>query len=287
MSENPYAFNVTASDFDTFVIQNSHQVPVLVDFWADWCAPCKMLMPILSKLAEEYQGKFLLAKVNTDVEQELAARYGVRSLPTVMVFRNGEVVDQFMGAQPESVVRELLDQHVERESDQRRVEARAALQAGDRETAERILRKAMEEDPANHRVVLDLAELLIDGKAFDEAESLLRHLPMDKREDEAVKQLESRLHLARSTAEGPDDETLRQRIAADDNDLEARYQLATRLLARGEYEEGLELMMGVLRKDRNFADGQARQAILDAFELLGNSGDLVSRYRRQLATVLY
>ncbi|RMG53993.1 MAG: co-chaperone YbbN, partial [Gammaproteobacteria bacterium] len=158
---------------------------------------------------------------------------------------------------------------------------------GDAEAAERLLRKALEEDPANHRIVLDLVPLLIERGAFDEAEQLLHGLPMDKHEDEAVKQLESRLHLARSTTEGPDEATLRERIARDENDLEARYLLATRLLAQGEYEEGLELLMGVLRKDRNYADGAARQAMLDAFELLGNSGELVSRYRRQLASLLY
>ncbi len=287
MSDSPYAFNVSADNFDTYVIQNSQQVPVLVDFWADWCAPCKMLMPVLGKLAEEYQGKFLLAKVNSDEQQELSAKYGVRSLPTVMVFRNGEIVDQFMGAQPESVVRELLERHIERESDKQRSEAMTLLQAGDSDAAERLLREALANDPENHRVVLDLAGLLIDRQNFDEAESLLQDLPVDKRDDETVRQLLSQLQLARSTANAPDETILRQRIEANEDDLEARYQLAMQRIAGGEHEEGLELLMSVLRKDLNYADGAARQAVLDTFELLGNSGELVSRYRRQLATLLY
>ena len=287
MSDSPYAFNVSADNFDTYVIQNSQQVPVLVDFWADWCAPCKMLMPVLGKLAEEYQGKFLLAKVNSDEQQELSAKYGVRSLPTVMVFRNGEIVDQFMGAQPESVVRELLECHIERESDKQRSEAMALMQAGDSEGAECLLREALGADPDNFRVVLDLAGLLIDRQGFDEAESLLQDLPVDKRDDETVRQLLSKLQLARGMANAPDESVLRQRIEADENDLEARYQLAMQRIAGGEHEEGLELLMSVLRKDLNYADGAARQAVLDTFELLGNSGELVSRYRRQLATLLY
>ena len=287
MSDSPYAFNVSADNFDTYVIQNSQQVPVLVDFWADWCAPCKMLMPVLGKLAEEYQGKFLLAKVNSDEQQELSAKYGVRSLPTVMVFRNGEIVDQFMGAQPESVVRELLERHIERESDKQRSEAMTLLQAGDSDAAERLLREALANDPENHRVVLDLAGLLIERQDFDEAESLLQGLPVDKRDDETVRQLLSQLQLARSTANAPDETILRQRIEANEDDLEARYQLAMQRIAGGEHEEGLELLMSVLRKDLNYADGAARQAVLDTFELLGNSGELVSRYRRQLATLLY
>ncbi|HEB82381.1 MAG TPA: thioredoxin [Gammaproteobacteria bacterium] len=287
MSDSPYAFNVSADNFDTYVIQNSQQVPVLVDFWADWCAPCKMLMPVLGKLAEEYQGKFLLAKVNSDEQQELSAKYGVRSLPTVMVFRNGEIVDQFMGAQPESVVRELLERHIERESDKQRSEAMTLLQAGDSDAAERLLREALANDPENHRVVLDLAGLLIERQDFDEAESLLQDLPVDKRDDETVRQLLSQLQLARSTANAPDETILRQRIEANEDDLEARYQLAMQRIAGGEHEEGLELLMSVLRKDLNYADGAARQAVLDTFELLGNSGELVSRYRRQLATLLY
>lgn len=287
MSDSPCAFDVNADNFDTYVLQNSHQVPVLVDFWADWCAPCKMLMPLLSKLAEEYQGRFLLAKVNSDEQQELSTRYGVRSLPTVMVFRNGEIVDQFMGAQPESVVRELLDRHIERESDKQRAEAAALMQAGDREAAGRLLREAMAADPDNHRVLIDLAEWLIAEQAFDEAEALLQGLPADKRDDESVRQLQSKLQLARSTANAPDEASLRQRIEANENDLEARYLLAMQCIARGDYEQGLELLMSVLRANLNYADGAARQAMLDTFELLGNSGERVSHYRRQLATLLY
>ena len=136
-------------------------------------------------------------------------------------------------------------------------------------------------------MVLDLAELLLARQSFDEAEALLKGLPMDKRDNENVKQLLGKLQLARSMANAPDEIILRQRIEADENDLEARYQLAMQRIARGEHEEGLELLLSVLRKNLNYEDGAARQAMLDTFELLGNSGELVSRYRRQLATLLY
>ena len=287
MSDHKYAFEVNESNFDVAVLQNSQQLPVLVDFWADWCAPCKMLMPVLLKLSDEYAGKFLLAKVNSDEQQALAARYGVRSLPTVMLFRHGEVVDQFMGAQPESVVREMLDRHVERDSDRQRARAYALLEAGDRDGAEALLRQALADDPDNPRVAIDLLELLIESRSFDAAQSLIDTLPAKQRESEPVRALQGKLQLARASADGPDEAALRQRIEANDEDYDAHYRLAVQRLAQGDYETGLEQLLKVLGHDIQYDNGQAKKTMLDAFEQLGNSGELVSRYRRQLASLLY
>ncbi len=142
MNDFPFIFSVTQEDFAQRVLENSRRVPVMVDFWADWCGPCHMLMPILTKLTQEYQGQFLLAKVNSDEQQALASQYGVRSLPTVKLFKSGDVVDEFMGVQQESTIRQLLERHIERESDKIRLQAEQALEANDTEKAHLLLQQA-------------------------------------------------------------------------------------------------------------------------------------------------
>ena len=169
MTDSPYIFDATAETFDSLVLDASRERPVVVDFWADWCAPCRSLMPVLAGLADRYNGKFHLVKVNSDSQQELAQRYGVRSLPTVKIFRDGEVVDEFMGALPEPAVREYIDRHVVRESDALRQRALELLQDDDRDGAIGLLRKAIAVDPdvaLNH---LELASVLAAAQRFDEA----------------------------------------------------------------------------------------------------------------------
>src|SRR5690606_6986674 len=157
MSESPYIFDVTDSDFTVKVLENSYKVPVLVDFWAEWCGPCKMLMPLLAKLADDYQGKFLLAKVNTDEQVARAAQFNSRSIPTGKIFKHGRIVEEMLGAQPESVIRGLIERHIVRESDHLRASAEAAYQAGDAAQALALLEQAARMGPDNHRVHLDRA----------------------------------------------------------------------------------------------------------------------------------
>lgn len=287
MSDSALIAEANEQNFEALVLRPSFEVPVLVDFWADWCAPCRALVPVLTKLVEAYDGAFLLVKVNTDEQQALANHYSVRSLPTVKVFRNGEVVEEFMGAQPEAVVREMLDRHVERRSDKLRGEAAALHQAGELEAALATLRGALQEDPDNTRIHADLVALLVEAGALDEAEEVLRKVPADKGVEPEFKALAARIEFARDTEQGVDAETLKARVEADPGDLDSRYQLAVQHVAASRYEEALEQFLEIMRRDRGFRDDAGRKGMLSVFQLLDNSGPLVSRYRARLSSLLY
>lgn len=205
MNDSPYIFAADQSNFVSRVIDESHKRPVLVDFWAEWCAPCRSLMPILAKLATEYKGKFMLAKVNSDEQQKLAAQFGVRSLPTVMAFKNGKAVDQFMGALPESAVREFIERHIEHEADKLSIAAMRAWQEGDLEVAVELLRRAHELEPGKSRITIDLASVLADSGSADQAEALLLELPEYERGSGQAAALLARLEFARQAARLPDE----------------------------------------------------------------------------------
>ncbi|HDK37520.1 MAG TPA: thioredoxin, partial [Thiolapillus brandeum] len=152
MDNSPYIVEITNDNYQTAVLEQSHKVPVLVDFWASWCQPCQMLMPVLANLAEQYQGKFILAKINTEEQQELAAQFGIRSIPTVKLFRNGDPVDEFAGALPESEIRKFLEKHISRESDAMVDQAEQLLLQGDLENALKLLQQAKQTDPENSNI---------------------------------------------------------------------------------------------------------------------------------------
>jgi putative thioredoxin len=158
VTESPYIFEITSDNYEQIVLRGSREVPVLVDFWASWCQPCQVLMPVLAKLADEYRGRFVLAKLNTEEQQAIAAQFGIRSIPTVMLFKGGEPIDEFMGALPEAQIRAFLDKHLPRESDNAVAEARQQLLLGDAATALRLLRDAQAADPANPRVAVALVQ---------------------------------------------------------------------------------------------------------------------------------
>ncbi|MGD8642840.1 MAG: thioredoxin [Chromatiales bacterium] len=287
MSDSPYIFNVTQDDFASVVLEESQRVPVLVDFWAAWCGPCQTLMPMLARLVEEYDGQFLLAKVNTDEQQALATQHGVRSLPTVKVFKAGQVVDEFMGAQPESVIRGMLERHIVRESDRLRDTAMATYEQGHAEEGLAMLEQAVEGDPGNARIRLDLATLLAAQGQLERAEEILNGLPAEMRDDEAVKALGGRLRYARIAAEAPDAGSLGRSIDQDPGDLESRYRLAARAIADGQHEQALDQFLEIMKRDRGFREGAAREGMLAVFEMLGGGGELVARYRRQLANLMH
>lgn len=280
-----HSLDVTESSFDQAVIETSRKVPVLVDFWAEWCAPCRALKPILEKLADDYGGRFVLAKVNSDQNPELAARYGVRGIPNVKAFVGGELVDEFSGALPEAMVRRFIDGLMPSEVDKLRQQAGEAKVAGRTEDALALLERAAELDPQNDAVRLDRAEILLDLNRVDEARGLLGALDTLTREEPRAAQLIARAAFAGGSAESA--ASLESRVAANPGDLAARLALAKACVQAKRYEAAMEHLLEIIRRDRDFEDDVGRKTMLQVFNLLGNEGDLVNKYRRLMATALY
>lgn len=286
MNDTPNIHTVTRDTFQKLVIEASHTVPVLVDFWADWCGPCHMQMPVLVKLVGEYAGKFLLAKVNTDAERRLAQEHGIRSLPTMRLYKNGQVVEEILGAQTESTLRALLDPYIERASDKLRLVALDAHRQGRTEDALAMLRKAREADPENHRVQLALAELHLEASDLGEAESLLEALPWEVREETQARRLRGLLDFSRIARDAAPIAELEQQLMDQPGDSQARYRLAARYVLAGRLQDAMDELLFIIQKDRSFGDDAARKALLAVFELLGKEDELVPSYRRKLSAAM-
>ncbi|MBT9589663.1 MAG: co-chaperone YbbN [Thiobacillus sp.] len=279
MAEND--LDVGLADFEHHVIEESKRRPVVVDFWAPWCGPCKSLKPILEKLAAEYGGKFRLAKVNSDDNQELVTRYGVRGIPSVKAFINGEPVDEFSGALPEAEVRAFLDRLLPGPSAEVRAQAAELRDAGDISGALQKLAEASMLDPDHVGIRLDATEIMLDLGEADEARRLIGNLPDDA--DPRVPKMRARLQFMGEA--GEDQAALDARVAANENDLDARLKLAHLYVAAGQYAAGMDQLLEIIRRDRSFEDDIGRKTLLSVFDLLGSDA-LVSQHRRKLASAL-
>ncbi|MDP1981579.1 MAG: tetratricopeptide repeat protein [Sulfuritalea sp.] len=285
---NPFSLDVGSADFQENVLDASHHAPVLVDFWAEWCAPCRILKPILEKLAAEYGGRFVLAKLNSDQNPELAARFGVRGIPNVKAFVNGEMIDEFTGALPEAQIRAFIDGLLPSPAEPLRVAAQAARGRGDMEVAASLLADARELDPTNEAVQLNLAEIHIDAHQIDSAKAILDALPHQAKDIDRLRALQARLKLVESGG-GADPAALAARIAANADDLDARLHLAHALALAHNYRPALEHLLTIVRRDRKWQDEAARKTMLDLFTLLGGNpqfDDLVREFRIALARTL-
>jgi len=287
MTDSPYIIAVTAESFRRVVVEGSHERLVLVDFWADWCAPCQMLMPVLASLADAYGGKLLVAKVNTEEEQTLAVEYDIRSLPTVQLFKDGRPIDQFMGALPEPQVREFLERHRPRESDRLLAQAQGLMNAGDRAGAARLIEQAREADPENIRVRLAQAGIEAAAGNIRQAQAILDELPQELADDPEVTRLKGQVSFAALQADSPPEATLISRLEADPKDSDARHRLAAHLVVRGDFEGALEQLLELMKQDRAFADDAGRKGMLMVFAMLGGQGALVTGYRSRMLNALY
>ncbi len=283
-----HSYDVTTADFDEKVLAASRRVPVLVDFWADWCQPCRILKPILEKLAAEYDGRFILAKVDSDHNQELARKYGVRGIPAVKAFVDGQLADEFTGALPEGQVREFIDSLVPSPAEPLRLEGLAAWNRGDAEAARRLLAQAVETDPRNEQAYLDYAEVSLESGAVNAAKQVLDAIAEQGRDRARIDALLARLALA-AGGSGADPAALRARIDADAGDLEARLQLANAEALARNYRAALEQLLEIVRRDRKWKEEAGRRTMLTLFNVLAaqpEHDDLVRQYRVALARTL-
>jgi putative thioredoxin len=278
-----HVFDVDQQTFEADVLQASLTTPVLVDFWATWCEPCKTLGPMLEKLAAEYNGAFRLGKVDVDSQQELAGMFGIKSIPTVVLVKDGQVLDGFTGALPEGQLREFLSRHVQP------LEAVETAEEVVQETPEQAINRLQQEiatEPKKPDLKLDLALALMQAGRTDAAEAELAALPANLATDARAVRLRSELDLAHALKDAPSLDTLEQRVQANAEDWAARDQLGVRLLLEGDAEAGLEQFLVILQKARDWDDGQGKKRLLAAFATLDDA-DLVSRYRRRMASLLF
>ncbi|MGB1273760.1 MAG: thioredoxin [Luminiphilus sp.] len=269
-----------------YLIDESFNRPVVVDFWADWCAPCKQLMPLLEKLADEYAGAFLLAKINADEQQGISQQLGVRSLPTVMVFKDGQPVDGFAGAQPETAVREMLQKHLPSPWDGKIAEATELLDQGDTAGALALLRAAWEESSKLLDITLAYAGALVEANRLDEAEEVLNEVRLVDR-DALHEQLMAQIELKREAGKSPEIEALEAELANDDSNHGVRVKLAVQLTTGAHYRDALEHLLVVLRADRDWNNGEAKRLYLDTIASIGKGDPLAAEYQRKLFSLLY
>ncbi len=296
MSDSPYIIEGTKENFADLVAK-SQELPVLVDFWADWCGPCKQLTPVLEKLAAEYQGRFLLAKINTESEQELAAHFQIRSIPSIKIIKGGAIVDEFMGVQPEAVIREMLDRHCgdgpppdgegqpEEAVDELSQMAMAQFAQGDTDGAIANLTGAVAADPANHSARITLAQLQIAAGEFDDAQASLDAIPEEARDDR-YNSISGMFDFARIIKDAPPPEELEGKLAADAGDTLARYQLSAFQMLGNRPDDACENLLEIVRTDRKFEDDAARNALIKVFNVIGPDHPLTAEYRRKLARLL-
>ncbi|MFC3648524.1 thioredoxin [Planctobacterium marinum] len=275
---------MTPENFQQIVLEESQQRLVMVDFWADWCEPCKSLMPILEKIASEYPNDLLLAKVNCDQEQAISMQFGVRNLPTVILVKDGQPVDGFTGAQPEGEIRSLLEKHLPKVEDGLLIQAGELLAEGKYDEAFPLLKTAYEAAPDRVDIKFALIDTYLELGRLNQAKELLDSVLMVD-QDANYQTLRGKLELAEKASQSPEIIALEEVVEKNPDDLQAKIDLAVQYQQNNRQEEGLALLLKVLQKDLNF--GEARKLLIDAINALPEGDSLAGTYRRKLYAMLY
>ena len=270
MTATARKIDATVENFMTDVVEASNTTPVLVDFWAPWCGPCRTLMPLLDRIADDYAGRFILAKVNTEEQTQLASHFQIRSIPTVMLVHHGEVVEQFMGLQPEAAIRALLDRHVPPVGETDAAPPQAAA-------ADAVATGRPE----------DLAAQLLERRDAVAAAAAIETLAVANPDHPGLPSLRARLAFVEAANAHPDAVALRKTLEANPADPAARHALAAHHATAGDYATALAEWLDLMRRNRTYGEDVARRSLLQAFDVLGEQHELVVQYRRRMASLLH
>lgn len=283
-------FDIDETNFLTDVIDASQHMPVLVDFWATWCEPCKSLISVLESLNTEYDGRFRFAKIDVDKQQQLAAQFAIRSVPTVKMVVKGQFVDEFTSVLSEQQIREFIDKHLPENRDPANAspleQALLTYQNGDAEAALIKMQQVLLDEPSNPGVRVEFANMLMREKRFDDAKDMLQSLPDENKNEPMVLALLGQLEAIECVINAPELDVLLQTLEHEPNNYLAREQLCAHYQLRGDYAAAMDQLLDIIRRDRSYKDDAGRKALLKIFEQLGSEHELVVLYRKKLAQQL-